>query len=93
MKLNSNRLLSGLGSVASVLGLAFVTGTPAGIVTGITGILASITPNEKAVLKEMVYDGFWALSYEERWLRKNPEYDRIEIELPFIEYYVNGKYI
>ncbi|RFB28306.1 hypothetical protein [Brevibacillus sp. VP] len=64
MKLNSNRLLSGLGSVASVLGLAFVTGTPAGIVTGITGILASITPNEKAVLKEMVYDGFWALSYE-----------------------------
>ncbi|UYZ12661.1 hypothetical protein A6764_17900 [Brevibacillus sp. WF146] len=93
VRLDSNRLMSVLGTVSSVLGLAFVTSTPAGIVAGITGILASITPSAKDILEQMVYKGYWELGYMEDFLVDNPQYDRMEIELPFIEFDVNGKVI
>ncbi|WP_068792547.1 hypothetical protein [Brevibacillus laterosporus] len=92
-KPDDNRLLSVLGSAASVLGLIFVTSTPVGILAGITGILSSITPNAREALESMVQKGEWNLGYMEDFLDDYPEYDRMEIELPFIEFNVNGKKI
>ncbi|MBG9942093.1 hypothetical protein ABE237_12365 [Brevibacillus formosus] len=93
VKPSDTKLLTALGAVASVLGLVFVASTPAGVVAGVTGIVASITPSAKDALESMVKAGYWELGYMEDYLVDNPRFNRMEIELPFIEYNVNGETI
>lgn len=93
VKLEGTTLESVLGSVATILGLAFVTSTPAGIVAGITSLVASLGVSAKDALKDMVYTGYFSMEDLTDFFEENPEYDMIKVEFPFIEYYVGGKTI
>lgn len=90
VKLSSNELLTGLGAVATVLGLIFVASTPAGVLAGVTGIVSGMSYSQKNVLQTTVYNGYWQLGYMDDFMVDNPQYSLIEIELPFLEYNVNG---
>ncbi|MBN8203902.1 hypothetical protein [Bacillus sp. NTK034] len=90
---NYSKLQSLLGTTATVLGLVFVASTPAGIVAGVTGLVVGLAPSAKNTLKNLVYNGYWEMGYLERFMEDNPKYDLMEVELPFIEYTVDGKRI
>lgn len=91
VKPDTNYLSKLLGSVAGVLGLLFVTSTPAGVAAGVVGIVSSLSYSEKEVLKDTVYSGYWNLGYMEDFMVDNPKYGMIEMELPFLEYNIDGK--
>lgn len=93
VKLSSNSLATALGTVATVLGLIFVTSTPAGVVAGVTGILSALLPNAEDDLRAMVADGNDGLQNIITFLEKNPKYTSVEMKLPFIEYVVDGRTI
>lgn len=93
VNLDSNTLASLLSPLSTVLGLAFVTSSPAGIAAGVVGIATSMTVSARAVLQDMVYSGYWNLGYMDDYMVANPKYDLIQIKLPFIEYVIDGKRI
>lgn len=93
VKPDTNNLSKLLGSVAGVLGLLFVTSTPAGVAAGVVGLVTSLSYSQKEVLKDTVYSGYWNLGYMEDFMVDHPKYSMIEMELPFLEYNVNGKRI
>ncbi|OLP63623.1 hypothetical protein BACPU_29850 [Bacillus pumilus] len=92
-KKDYSKLKDALGTSATVLGLVFVTSTPAGVVAGVSGLLATLAPSARGTLKELVYNGYWQMGYLEDFLTKNKRYDLIDVQLPFIEYKVKGKRI
>ncbi|MEK4397023.1 hypothetical protein [Bacillus sp. FSL K6-2860] len=92
-KKDYSKLKDALGTSATVLGLVFVTSTPAGVVAGVSGLLATLAPSARGTLKQLVYDGYWHMGYLEDFLTKNKRYDLIDVQLPFIEYKVKGKRI
>ncbi|WP_341300661.1 hypothetical protein MHB44_20540 [Lysinibacillus sp. FSL H8-0500] len=57
VKLETNSLITALGPVATVLGLAFVTSTPVGMAVGVTGVISGLVGNAKAQLDSMVKNG------------------------------------
>ncbi|OUZ06698.1 hypothetical protein [Bacillus pumilus] len=92
-KKDYSKLKDALGGSATVLGLIFVTSTPAGVVAGVSGLLATLAPSAHGTLKQLVHDGYWEMGYLEDFLTKNKRYDLIDVQLPFIEYKVKGKRI
>lgn len=83
---NSNTLASALSGLTSVLGLAFMIPAAGALSIAVVGIVSGMVPSEKSILKEIVYDGYWNLGYIEDFLVDNPDYDMLEVNLPFIEY-------
>ncbi|MGZ9869904.1 hypothetical protein ACU3L3_15960 [Priestia endophytica] len=90
---NYSKLKDLLSTSATVLGLIFVTSTPAGIVAGVSGLVASLAPSAKSTLQGLVYEGYWQMGYLEDYLADHPKYDQLDVLLPFIEYTVDGKRI
>ncbi|WP_432775130.1 hypothetical protein AAFJ72_18120 [Brevibacillus gelatini] len=93
VKLEGNTLESILGTVSTILGLVFVTSTPTGIVAAITSLVASLGVSAKDALKDMVYTGYFSMDELIEFLEENPKYSKIQVEFPFIEYYVDGRTI
>ncbi|MBY9081143.1 hypothetical protein D3C81_1520540 [compost metagenome] len=87
---NQNTLATGLSYSASILGIVFFLSTPASLAAGVVSLVSSLVENDKAVLQSMVYSGYWNLGYLEDFLVDNPNYDLIEVTLPFIEYETKG---
>ncbi|MBL4986945.1 hypothetical protein [Bacillus safensis] len=92
-KKDYSKLKDALGTSATVLGLVFVTSTPAGVVAGVSGLITTLAPSARGTLKNLVYNGYWQMGYLEDFLTKNKKYDLIDVQLPFIEYKVKGKRI
>ncbi|AZK45312.1 hypothetical protein [Paenibacillus lentus] len=91
VKPNSNSLISGLGTSASILTLFFTLSKAAVIATGLTTLLFSASPNEKEVLKDMVQTGLREFNKIIKLFEDNPSYKMVEVELPFIEYKQHGE--
>ncbi|MDM5246024.1 hypothetical protein [Lysinibacillus sp. G4S2] len=91
VKLESNSMITALGPVATVLGLAFVTSTPAGIAAGVAGIISGLVGSAKAELDSLVKNGYWELGKTRDFLKNNPKYTHVELKLPFIEYTLDAK--
>ncbi|MGW8444406.1 hypothetical protein ACWGXJ_26225 [Paenibacillus sp. S33] len=68
------------------LSLIFAASTPASLAAGVTSLLLGMVPSEKDALEHMVKDGYWALGYLEDFFSDSPDYDMIEVKVPFIEY-------
>lgn len=84
-------LTSLLGLSATVLGLVFIASTPVSVATAAVSLGTSfVPPSEKKLLEGMVKTGYWDLGYA-RDLLADGYYDLLEMELPFIEYVVNGQ--
>ncbi|MDF0729014.1 hypothetical protein PY093_20615 [Cytobacillus sp. S13-E01] len=90
--LDTNRLTTVLGTVASVLSFAFLQSTAGGAAIATVGVASALAPNPKEILKDLVYEGYWNMGYIEE-VFNNPKYDLVEAEFPFIEYVVDGKTI
>lgn len=88
---NSNSLLSGLGTSASILAMFFTLSKAATIVGGLTTLIFSVTPNEKEILKDMVQTGLQEFNKIIKLFEDNPSYKMVEVELPFIEYKQHGE--
>ncbi|EES73417.1 MULTISPECIES: hypothetical protein [Paenibacillus] len=87
---DSSTLADALSASATILGLVFLKSTAVGLATAVLGIVTDLIPNEKEILKEMVYDGYWHLGYLEDFLVDNPNFDLLEVNFPFIEYETAG---
>ncbi|ASR49499.1 hypothetical protein B4V02_23830 [Paenibacillus kribbensis] len=88
---NTNALADALSASLSILGAVFFKYTAPSLAAGIASILASLVPNEKEVLKDLVYTGYWQMGYLEDFLVDNQgRYDMIEVKFPFIEYQTQG---
>ncbi len=86
---NSNTLIAGLSGVVSILALAFIRSTPVGVAAGVISLASGMTSSEKDILKNLVYSGYWHLGYMDDFMVDHPNYDLIEMELPFLEYTVD----
>ncbi|WP_391572307.1 hypothetical protein [Cohnella sp.] len=83
-------LVNKLAAVSGVLSTVFFLSTPASLAAGVFSILGGMMAVEKDILKTMVHEGYWQLGYLEDFLDDNPSYDRLEVNLPFIEYETQG---
>ncbi|MDU0329862.1 hypothetical protein RW092_06530 [Paenibacillus sp. 3LSP] len=93
IKPSNNDLMSGLGAVATILGLIFVQSTPVGVVAGVVGVLSLMSPSEEEAFKGLLEAGYSELANLEYFLVDNPKYDLIRVKLPFLEYTVDGERI
>lgn len=93
VSLSSNRMITALSPLSTVLGLLFVTSTPAGIAAGVAGIYTGLLSNTRETLKSLVMTGYWEMDYYEDLFNKYPQYTSIEAKVRFIEYVVDGKTI
>ncbi|MDU7476904.1 MAG: hypothetical protein E7L01_26705 [Paenibacillus macerans] len=93
IKPSNNDLMSGLGAVATILGLIFVQSTPVGVVAGVVGVLSLMAPSEEEAFKGLLEAGYSELANLEYFLVDNPKYDLIRVKLPFLEYTVDGERI
>lgn len=82
---NMALLINLLGIYSNILSLAFIAPTPLAI-SGIIAGLINCLGTDMIKLKELVKEGHWQLSKALLWLKNNPQYDMVEIKLPFIEY-------
>lgn len=87
---NQNTLATNLSPVAGILSTVFLKYPAASLAAGIISIVTSMIQSEKDILKSMVYSGYWNLGYIDDFLVDNPGYDRVEVNLPFIEYTTVG---
>ncbi|MBR0579159.1 hypothetical protein P9F86_19080 [Bacillus altitudinis] len=92
-KKDYSNLKDALGASSTILGLLFIANTPTGVVTGVTGLLATIAPSAQAELDKLVKNGYYEMGDLQEFLHENKKYDLIDVQLPFIEYKVNGKRI
>lgn len=91
---NSGALEGQLSTLTAVLGIFAASSTPASLALGVVSLATDmLSYGEKEILKNMVYEGQWQLGYMDDFMVDNPKFDRIEINLPWIEYNVNGKAI
>ncbi|WP_106768755.1 hypothetical protein [Paenibacillus faecalis] len=88
---NTNRLTTLLSAAGSILGLVFVSSTPASVAAGVVSLSAGLVGNERAILDKMVKNGNWYLDDVIALFERNPHYKMVEIEFPFIEYKRHGK--
>ncbi|MCG7379341.1 hypothetical protein MH215_20275 [Paenibacillus sp. ACRSA] len=78
-------LVADLAGVVGVLSI-FLQSTPGGIAGAVTQALLASVPSEKAALDAMVKEGHFQMGYLADWFDANPNFDIIEVKLPFIEY-------
>ncbi|MEN2767336.1 hypothetical protein [Ornithinibacillus xuwenensis] len=84
-KLSDNALQTRLGAVTGVLAILFWKATTFSVATSIASLILSSTTSEKKALTTMIDAGYIGLGSAIQFLR-DPKYDRLEIELPFLEY-------
>jgi hypothetical protein len=89
--LDSNKLTSGLSAATNVISLVFAAKTPYSLAAAIASLVTSFNSSAKATLERLVKDGYWELGYLQDFLEDRPQYDLIDVELPFIEYNVDGE--
>lgn len=70
----------------SVLSIIFFKYTAASVTTSIASMLSSMGSGTAADLKELVKDGLIFLQNAEIMMLQHPNWDRIEMEVPFIHY-------
>ncbi|MGV7114915.1 hypothetical protein [Paenibacillus kyungheensis] len=90
---NSGALATALGSVATILGLVFVTSTPAGIAAGTIGLLTVMSPSARSILDVQVSQGYQELMRRVYFFDDFPNYDLLEVEFVFFEDVIKGKTI
>lgn len=90
---SETRLKTALGLGITILGLIFVTSTPAGVATIVLGLITTLSASRKEGLEKLVNDGYSGISYWETWMQSRTQYSQIEVEFPFIEYTVDGSTI
>lgn len=87
---NQNQLITGLTSASGVLSTFLAYYGPTSLALAIFSLVGTLVPNEKSALQSMVNTGYWELGYLEDFLVDHPQYDLIEVNLPFIEYETAG---
>lgn len=94
---DGNALTAGLSAVSAILSLIFLKSPAASLSASVISLVSGMFSSEKEQLKSLVYEGYWQLGYLEDFLVDNPQYDQIEVNLPFIEYpdqgvrFISGK--
>ena len=84
---NEAALALALSPVAGILSLVFIASTAPSAALGTVSVVAGLYPqSEKDLLKALVYEGYWQMGYLESFLMDNPNYDMMEVLLPFIQY-------
>lgn len=86
---DEDKLAQSLGAVGTILGL-YMASTAAGLAATVIGLVTAMSYNEKDAIEDMVEKGYWGMGYIEDFLDDHPEYDRVEVTLPFIEYETAG---
>jgi len=82
---NYTTLTNLLTAYSGVLSFAFMAPTAVDVSGTIAGIVATIGSG-LPTLEYLVKEGHWQLSRAIIWFKANPQYDMIEINLPFIQY-------
>lgn len=80
------QLIADLANAAGLLSTIFLAATPGGLAGALAQALLASTPSEKQALDAMVKNGYYEMGGLLRWFNQNPNFDIIEVKLPFIEY-------
>lgn len=87
---NQPLLTTTLGPLAGVLALVFTKYPASALALSVFSIVAGMTQSAKYNLGLQVNDGFYGLSSIRDYLANNPEYDSLEVNLPFIDFIDEG---
>lgn len=74
------------GYSATILGLLFVTSTPAGIAVGVTSLVASLFATIGNDVGHVIQNGVSSMTEMIRVLRPLTRYDLFQIRFPFLEF-------
>lgn len=78
--------LNAINCGATLLGLVFVASTPIGIASAVIGIVSGLGSSGISNLEDLLNKGYIQLDQMLLFMNANPQYDMIEINLPFLEY-------
>lgn len=95
---NSKDLANRLGGFGTAFGILFsalggAVGTITGWATAIVGVITEMAFDTKGTLERYVKNGTFYMSGLVDFMRRNPEYDRIRVEVPMIEYHNVDGYV
>lgn len=63
-----------------------MTSTPVGVATGVFGLIAGLAPSETDALEDTVYGGYYEMGGAESLFRRDPDIDRMEVDISYLEY-------
>lgn len=87
---DETKLAQGLAAFSTVLSLMFMLPTPVTLAAGVVSVVAGMTPSEidtitaVSIVGEDFLDEVFDVMYD------NPEYDCVEVKLPFLEFVDEG---
>ncbi|MBB6218872.1 hypothetical protein HNQ80_005047 [Anaerosolibacter carboniphilus] len=87
---NETKLVQGLTAFSTVLSLMFMLPTPVTLAAGVISVVAGMTPSEKSVITTVSLVGEDYLDEVYDFMYDNPQYDLVEVKLPFLEFVDEG---
>lgn len=91
--LDEDELSTSLAVVSTVLSV-FLCSTVAGAVSMCANLFSiALSGSDKRTVQNMIQKGYMDIGRKISFLEDNPQYDRVDVKFPFIEYTVDGKQI
>ncbi|WP_232699448.1 hypothetical protein [Brevibacillus daliensis] len=84
--MNDNKLASNISLGSALAALVFGLSGQIAIAVCVVGLVASLSPNLRSDLKDNMEDAVRDLHKTRRWMERNSQIKRIEIEFPFMDY-------
>ncbi|MFA4133573.1 MULTISPECIES: hypothetical protein [Brevibacillus] len=86
IQMDDNKLESNISLGTALAGIVFNLSRPAAIAVGIISLVTSLSINLRGDLEKNIEIAVKDLHKTRRFMRDNPQYTKIEIEFPFMDY-------
>ncbi|MDN9012454.1 hypothetical protein [Brevibacillus laterosporus] len=86
IQMDDNKLASNISLGTAIAGTVFNLIRPAAIAVGIVSLVTSLSTNLRGDLENNIEKAVRDLHRTRRFMRDNPQYTKLEIEFPFMDY-------
>lgn len=84
--LDEGTLVDTLSTSTSILSLAFMLPTPVTLGAGVISAATAASTSEREMIIDVCQNGSDYLYTVYRYMKNNPQYDLVKVELPFLEF-------